>query len=102
MRILELFCKYRVKGNELSPSYYVDNLIYPNSINTAPLGTIEDWLKDGKKSKSSIMSEDECNKYFTLLEQNEINMTEVYEKLLNDGLEAFKISFKELLSKLKH
>ena len=48
------------------------------------------------------MSEDECNKYFTLLEQNEINMTEVYEKLLNDGLEAFKVSFKELLSKLKH
>ena len=48
------------------------------------------------------MSEDECNKYFTLLDQNGISMNEVYEKLLTDGLEAFKVSFKELLSKLKH
>ena len=100
--IRTLFASTGVKGNELSPSYYVDNLIYPNSINTTPLGTIEDWLRDGKKDQSSIMSEDECNKYFTLLEQNGISMNEVYEKLLTDGLEAFKVSFKELLSKLKH
>src|SRR5574344_804202 len=100
--IRTLFASTGVKGNELSPSYYVDNLIYPNSINTAPLGTIEDWLRDGKKDQSSIMSEDECNKYFTLLYQNGISMNEVYEKLLTDGLEAFKVSFKELLSKLKH
>jgi hypothetical protein len=37
------------------------------------------------------MSEDECNKYFTLLEQNEINMTEVYEKLSEKGSTDFKI-----------
>ena len=27
---------------------------------------------------------------------------DVYEKLLSEGLDAFKVSFKELLSKLKH
>ncbi len=100
--IRTLFASTGVKGNELSPTYYVDNLIYPNSVNTAPLGTIEDWLKDGKKEQSLIISEDDCDKYFALLTQNSINIDEICEKLLNDGLESFKVSFKELLSKLKH
>src|SRR5574344_485932 len=100
--IRTLFASTGVKGNELSPSYYVDNLIYPNSVNTAPLGTIEDWLRDGKKDQSQILSEDECNKFIASLEHNGIKMSEVYEQLLKDGLEAFKVSFKELLSKLKH
>ncbi|AXK48071.1 transaldolase [Aliarcobacter trophiarum LMG 25534] len=100
--IRTLFASTGVKGNELNPSYYVDNLIFPHSINTAPLGTIEEWLKDGKKEQSSIMSEDECDKYFISLEQNGIKLNDIYEKLLTEGLEAFKVSFKELLSKLKH
>ncbi|WP_198306076.1 transaldolase [Arcobacter vandammei] len=100
--IRTLFASTGVKGNELSPSYYVDNLIYPNSVNTAPLGTIEDWLRDGKKDQSQILSEDECNKFIASLEHNGIKMSEVYEQLLKDGLDAFKVSFKELLSKLKH
>ena len=49
--IRTLFASTGVKGNELSPTYYIDNLIYPNSVNTAPLGTIEDWLKMGKRAK---------------------------------------------------
>ena len=100
--IRTLFASTGVKGNELSPTYYIDNLIYPNSVNTAPLGTIEDWLKDGKKEQSVIISEDECDKYFKSLEQNGIKLKDVYEKLLSEGLDAFKVSFKELLSKLKH
>ena len=47
--IRTLFASTGVKGNELSPTYYIDNLIYPNSVNTAPLGTIEDWLKRWEK-----------------------------------------------------
>ncbi|PUE67314.1 transaldolase [Arcobacter lacus] len=100
--IRTLFASTGVKGNELSPSYYIDNLIYPNSVNTAPLATIEDWLTDGKKEQTTIMSESDCDKYFELLKDKGIKMEEVYEKLLTDGLEAFKNSFKDLLSKLKH
>ncbi|MCG3651314.1 transaldolase [Aliarcobacter butzleri] len=100
--IRTLFASTGVKGNELNPSYYIDNLIYPNSVNTAPLATIEDWLTDGKKEQTSIMSEVDCDKYFELLKDKGIKMEEVYEKLLADGLESFKNSFKDLLSKLKH
>ena len=100
--IRTLFASTGVKGDELAPSYYVDNLIYPNSVNTAPLATIEDWFKDGSKVPTPIMSENDCNRYFSTLKQNGICMDTIYTKLLKDGIESFKISFKDLLSKLIH
>ncbi|AXH10740.1 transaldolase [Malaciobacter halophilus] len=98
--IRTLFASTGVKGDELTASYYVDKLLYPNSINTAPLATIEDWVIDGFKEPSKIPSEDECDEYFKELSKVGINMSEVYEKLLTDGLEAFKVSFSDLLNKL--
>jgi transaldolase len=100
--IRTLFASTGVKGDDLAPSYYVDKLIYPNSVNTAPLATIEDWVKDGSKVPTSIMSESECDKYFDMLKQNGVSMELIYSKLLKDGIEAFKVSFKDLLSKLIH
>ncbi|MBU3013341.1 transaldolase [Poseidonibacter lekithochrous] len=98
--IRTLFASTGVKGNELAPSYYIDNLIFPNSVNTAPLSTIEDWVKDGVKEETNIMSEEDCNAYFTELKKKNVNMKKVYDDLLSQGLEAFKVSFKDLLSKL--
>ena len=100
--IRTLFASTGVKGDDLNPSYYIDNLIYPNSINTAPLVTIEDWVKDGSKEETSLMSEVACDKYFDNLKVKGIKMDAIYEKLLIDGLDAFKVSFKDLLSKLVH
>ena len=100
--IRTLFASTGVKGNDLTPTYYVDNLIYPNSVNTAPLATIEDWVKDGSKIETPLMSEAECNKYFDLLKSKDVKIDDIYNKLLVDGLDAFKASFKDLLSKLVH
>ena len=46
------------------------------------------------------MSEEDCNAYFTELKKKNVNMKKVYDDLLSQGLEAFKVSFKDLLSKL--
>ena len=98
--IRTLFASTGVKGDELAPSYYVDNLIYPNSVNTAPLGTIEEWVVDGQKEESVIITNDQCDEYFQILKDKGVDINAVYEKLLTDGLDAFKVSFKELLGKL--
>ncbi|MGB5791264.1 transaldolase [Poseidonibacter sp.] len=98
--IRTLFASTGVKGDDLAPSYYVDNLIFPNSVNTAPLATIEDWVQDGAKYESEIMSENDCDEYFEELKAKGIDMDKIYNKLLTDGLESFKVSFKDLLAKL--
>jgi transaldolase len=99
--IRTLFASTGVKGNDLIPSYYIDNLIFKNSINTAPLATIKNWITNGSKVESAIVSEDECDKYFEKLEKRNINIEQVSNQLLEEGLKAFKISFKELLNKVK-
>ena len=48
------------------------------------------------------LSEAECDTFLDLLDKNGFSVDEISNKLLNDGLEAFKISFKELLEKVKN
>ena len=99
--IRTLFASTGVKGDELDPSYYINELIFPHSVNTAPLGTINAWLKNGSKQQSEILSEDQCDQYFEKLSCNQIDINQVYNVLLQDGLSAFKVSFQELLKKVK-
>lgn len=99
--IRTLFASTGVKGDDLPSTYYVDNLLYPNSVNTAPLATIEDYVTSGQKEPSKIISETECNEFFAKLKKLDIDMNEIYDSLLKDGLDAFKVSFEELLNKLK-
>jgi len=99
--IRTLFASTGVKDKELVPSYYIDELIFPNCINTAPLDTINAWLKEGKQKQSEILEKDDCIKYFEVLKSHQIDIEKVYNELLQDGLSAFKVSFQELLKKVK-
>ena len=99
--IRTLFASTGVKGDLLKASYYIDNLLFPNSVNTAPLATIDNWIEEGEKTKSYKLKEKECNLFFDKLTLNKIDINNIYEVLLNEGLEAFKVSFKDLLNKLK-
>lgn len=98
--IRTLFASTGVKSAEISPTYYVDNLIFANAINTAPLLTIEHWLKTGSKKATKLLSVEECDAFFAQIELKKINIQPVYNKLLHDGLDAFKKSFEDMLSKL--
>ena len=99
--IRTLFASTGVKGDALAPSYYIDKLIFPHTINTAPLATIEAWKRDGVKVQSEILDEHLCDKFFEDLKSNQIDINKVYNILLQDGLSAFKVSFQELLKKVK-
>ncbi|WP_419766097.1 MAG: transaldolase [Arcobacter sp.] len=99
--IRALFASTGVKGDELESTYYVDNLLYPNSVNTAPLATIEDYISSGSKEASKIISENDCDEFFKMLSKHGIDINEIYNTLLTEGLDAFKVSFEELLSKIK-
>lgn len=99
--IRTLFASTGVKGDDVAPSYYVENLIFPHSVNTAPLGTIKEYMKREEFATSIVPTELECDQFTTKLAEHEINLDEVGNKLLTDGLEAFKVSFAQMLKKLK-
>ena len=99
--IRTLFASTGVKSDELDQGYYINNLLYPNSVNTAPLNTIENWILSDDKKIANIIEEQECNDFFDNIKSKDIYMNKIYDKLLNDGLISFKNSFEELKIKLK-
>lgn len=87
--IRTLFASTGVKGDALPASYYVTNLLLPNTINTAPLGTIKDFVAQKREFVEVPKNIDEFLANF--------EVDKIAQKLLNDGLEAFKIEFEKLL-----
>ena len=70
----------------------MDNLIYPNSVNTAPLATIEDCQKMVQKRNTNYEWND-CNKYFDVLKSKGFKW-KLFMKTLIDGLMHLKFHLK--------
>lgn len=90
--IRTLFASTGVKGDALPASYYVTNLLLPNTINTAPLGTIKDFVAQKCEFVEVPKNIDEFLANF--------EVDKIAQKLLNDGLEAFKVEFEKLLKSI--
>lgn len=93
-----LFASTGVKRADLDADYYVKELLFKNSVNTAPLGTIKDFLKS-KTSKEIVLTQDYIT-YFEKLEENDINIEEIYDELMKEGLVSFKDAFNQILEEL--
>ncbi|WP_201338084.1 MULTISPECIES: transaldolase [unclassified Nitratiruptor] len=96
-----LFASTGVKGGEYPPHYYISELVAPKAVNTAPIHTIEAFVRDGDKSVKLPLPQDEIDKFFALLKANEIDMKKVYHELLQEGLQAFVDAFEEILKELQ-
>jgi transaldolase len=99
--IKTLFASTGVKGDSLEPSYYIRELLAPHSVNTAPLATIQEYIKGVEASPKLPIEDSVIDAYFAKLEANGIDMDSVYDSLLNDGLVAFEKAFEDMLDKLK-
>jgi transaldolase len=98
--IRTLFASTGVKGNNLNADYYIKELFGSHCINTAPLATIEAYITNPQIEPKLPISQDKIDNFFKDLESKNINMEDVYNKLLNDGLEAFEEAFSNMLSGL--
>jgi transaldolase len=100
--IRTLFASTGVKGDKLEADYYIRELLAGHSVNTAPLATIESYLKHGGNAAPKLpLEESEINGYFTRLADNGFDMEEVYASLLKDGLKSFEQAFEEMLESIK-
>lgn len=96
-----LFASTGVKGDILEADYYMRELLAPHSVNTAPLSTIEAYIKSEASEPKFPIDDDIIDGYFTKLKDNGFDMDDVYEKLLKEGLEAFEEAFGDMLDRLK-
>ena len=98
-----LFASTGVKaGVDLPSDYYICELFAAHSVNTAPLDTIKSYTQRSQDTFRLPVSNEEIEGYFTMIKDNGIDMDEVYDKLLEDGLKAFERSFEEILNALEN
>ncbi len=99
-RCRTLFASTGVKGDNLRASYYVDELLAYNSVNTAPIDTIKAYIKGQDKSAKLPISQEKIDAFFEEIKSVGIDFDEVVRVQIEDGLEAFKVAFKEILENL--
>jgi len=95
-----LFASTGVKDDSLPAYYYVEKLLAYNSVNTAPIDTIKAFDLNGKKEKALPIQGSIIEAHMQKLESIGIDLDSVLQKQIDDGLEAFKDAFKEILEAL--
>ena len=94
-----LFASTGVKGGGLRGDYYVRELMYKNSINTAPIETIKEFIKEKAEAKN-VPSKENISSFFQIIKNNEIDINVVYKDLLSDGLKQFVSAFDDIMKSL--
>jgi len=95
-----LFASTGVKGGEYPPAYYIKELLAPRSVNTAPIHTIEAFVKEKSPKPKLPLPQEEIDKFFARLSDNGVDMEEISSQLLQEGLQAFVEAFGEILKEL--
>lgn len=96
-----LFASTGVKGDGLRASYYVDELLAPNSVNTAPIATIHAYIAGGDVTPKLPIDDAVINAHFDKIAQSGIDFDAVVAQQISDGLDAFKVAFTEILEALE-
>jgi len=99
-RCRTLFASTGVKDDSLPPYYYVEQLLAYNTINTAPIATIKAFDKDAKKERALPLEQSIINEHFAKVREAGIDLDAVLQKQIDDGLEAFKEAFQDILEEL--
>ncbi len=96
-----LFASTGVKGNDLPAHYYVEELLAQNSVNTAPIETIEAYVSSATQTPKLPIADDVIATHFKRVADAGIDFDAVVQKQIDDGLEAFKLAFKAILDSLE-
>ena len=100
-RCRTLFASTGVKGDDLRPSYYIDELLAANAVNTAPVDTIAAFVAGGDKKVKLPIDSAIIEAHFQKIADAGIDFDALLQQQIDDGLEAFKDAFREILSELE-
>lgn len=102
--IRTLFASTGVKASggdsPLSQSYYIEKLMLPHSVNTAPLESIRAYAARADSKPISLIDSASRLSFWQSVEACGVVYDDVAKQLLSEGLTSFKQSFEELLGAL--
>jgi len=96
-----LWASTSTKNPDYPTTLYVDDLVGLNTVNTLPPATIEAVLKGPELSEKVTHGWDEARKLFTDLEALGINMNDVTDQLMTEGVKLFADAFDDLLKNIE-
>ncbi len=96
-----LFASTGVKGDKYVKDYYITNLLFANSINTAPIETIEAFVKTGINEIREPLKNEQIEEFFEVIKNQEFDLNLLYKELMDEGLIAFKDAFSDILKTLE-
>ena len=96
-----LWASTSTKNPEYPPTLYVDTLIGPDTVNTLPEATIEDFERDGTVARTVDVDVDEARRVFDGLAEVGVDMDDVARVLEDEGVAAFAKAFDELSATLE-
>jgi len=95
-----LFASTGVKGDDYAPDYYITELLAPNSINTAPVETIKAYVQKNQQEPKLPIAKEKIKEHFDKIASIGIDFEAELDKQIRDGLDAFKVAFKDILESL--
>ncbi|HIC13054.1 MAG TPA: transaldolase [Sulfurimonas sp.] len=95
-----LFASTGVKGDSLAPDYYIENLLAYNTVNTAPVDTIIAFTKNSVTKNALPIKKETIDAHFSKIKEIGINFEAVLDTQIEEGLEAFKDAFEEILESI--
>lgn len=96
-----LWASTSTKNPKYRDVLYVEELIGPDTVNTMPMKTLEDFRDHGLVKPTLQAGFDEAHKIFAELKAVGIDMKAVTEKLTEDGVASFADSFNGLIDVIK-
>lgn len=96
-----LFASTGVKGDEFRASYYIDELLAPNSVNTAPIATIDAYVSGGDTVVKLPIAASIIEAHRDNVAGAGVDMNIIIQQQIDEGLDAFKVAFSEILNALE-
>ncbi len=85
------------KNPDYPDTYYVDKLLWPGTINTIPVVTLEAYRDHGNPEIADDRDVEKAKSLLQILESHGLNIEQIMERLLEDGINQFASSFDDLI-----
>ncbi len=95
-----LWASTSTKNPNYPPTFYVDSLIGPNTVNTLPDATLEAFESQGRLERTVDVDPDAALRAINSLVDVGVDIEDVTDVLEHEGVAAFAKSFEELLETL--